>query len=233
MFKIDNVIILAAGRGSRMLDLCDETPKPLLEINKKCIIEKIIENFIKRNFCNITIVVGYLKEKFYYLKEKYNIKILENDDWLKYNNISSINSVKDELGNTLIINADVIIDNNYVIPLEYEYPVTFAEFNENLNEWSIDVDDKNNIIKFNTKPIKFKGYFQREITVINKKISNLIRKQINDFDWNLHYEHLVLEICKKNNISFKIFPVDKFSIYDIDNKHEYLKIVGKYDKNSL
>jgi NDP-sugar pyrophosphorylase family protein len=73
-------IILAAGRGSRLSPLTDSTPKALLPINNKPIIEHLIE-LLPSSVDEVIIVVKYLKEEFYrYFENKENITIVEQGD---------------------------------------------------------------------------------------------------------------------------------------------------------
>lgn len=80
--KIENAIILAAGRGSRMLDITNDIPKPLLisTINDKTFIENIIESLQLANIKEIIIVVGYKSDKFEFLKKNYNVKLIKNNN---------------------------------------------------------------------------------------------------------------------------------------------------------
>ncbi len=56
-------MILAAGRGERMRPLTDTTPKPLLKVNEKCLIEFHLENLVKAGFHNIVINHAWLGEQ--------------------------------------------------------------------------------------------------------------------------------------------------------------------------
>ena len=62
------VIILAAGEGTRMRPLTTDTPKPLLDISGKKIIERIIES-LPDEIDEVVINVDYLKEKLLILRE--------------------------------------------------------------------------------------------------------------------------------------------------------------------
>ena len=63
IIKTNRVIIMAGGKGERLMPLTENTPKPLLTIKEKPIVQYIIEAFIKYGFENITLSVGYKSEK--------------------------------------------------------------------------------------------------------------------------------------------------------------------------
>lgn len=72
-----DAVILAAGKGTRLLPLTSSIPKPLIKIDGKPIIEHIIADLSKNNFKNIYIIVNHLKEKIISfvnsIKTKYSI----------------------------------------------------------------------------------------------------------------------------------------------------------------
>lgn len=58
--RCERVILMAGGLGSRLKERTVHTPKPLLTIGGKPILETIIQNFIEYGFSNFTISLGYL-----------------------------------------------------------------------------------------------------------------------------------------------------------------------------
>ena len=58
-----SVLLLAAGRGQRMLELTDNTPKPLLKVGQKSLIEHHVLSLAALGFSNIVINLAYLGEQ--------------------------------------------------------------------------------------------------------------------------------------------------------------------------
>lgn len=59
---ISKAVILAAGRGTRMKELTDEVPKPMLEVQGKPILHSIIDGLVENGVRSFLIVVGWRKE---------------------------------------------------------------------------------------------------------------------------------------------------------------------------
>lgn len=139
-YLVDNAIIMAAGTSSRFAPLSHEIPKALIEVRGEVLIERQIRQLQEAGIPEIYIVVGYKKEQFYYLKEKFKINIIENNEYLVRNNHSSIYAAKRFLKNSYICSAD-----NYFVenPFEKEvedsyYAALYAE--KETNEWCMSED---------------------------------------------------------------------------------------------
>ena len=74
-------ILLAAGMGTRLRPLTLDTPKSLIEVNGRPLLERQIEFLRERGVEEIIVVTGYLAEKFDYLKDKYGVKLVNNDKY--------------------------------------------------------------------------------------------------------------------------------------------------------
>ena len=93
-------ILLAAGMGTRLRPLTLDTPKSLIEVNGRPLLERQIEFLRERGVEEIIVVTGYLAEKFDYLKDKYGVKLVNNDKYDIYNNIYTMYLVREYLENT-------------------------------------------------------------------------------------------------------------------------------------
>ena len=65
-----DAVIMAGGKGERLRPLTEKTPKPLLKVGDKCIIDYNIDNLIQCGVEHISVTVNYLKEQ---LEEHYEL----------------------------------------------------------------------------------------------------------------------------------------------------------------
>ena len=78
-YKVNNAVILAAGMSTRFAPLSYEKPKGLLNVKGEVLIERQIKQLHSVGIKDITLVVGYMKEKMFYLEEKYGVEIVVID----------------------------------------------------------------------------------------------------------------------------------------------------------
>ena len=140
-----NAIIMAAGTASRFVPLSAERPKALLDVKGEILIERQIRQLQEAGISDITIVVGYKAEMFEYLKEKFGVSIVLNEDYYRYNNTSSVIRVLDKLGNTYICSSDNYFPENVFMedPSQSYYSALYAE--GETNEYCLTIDAKDNI----------------------------------------------------------------------------------------
>ena len=105
MIKI-TAIILAAGKSNRFAPFTYEKPKGLFRVKGEVLIERQIEQLREAGIDEIYIVVGYMKEKFFYLEQKYGVTLIVNNDFGTKGNLYSIYVAREHLANTYICCAD-------------------------------------------------------------------------------------------------------------------------------
>ena len=102
-----NAVILAAGFGMRMVPINLETPKAFLEVKGEVLIERQIRQLHEAGITDITVVVGFMKEKFEYLIDEVGVRLVVNRDYSSKNNLFSMNLVADRLGGTYVVPCDI------------------------------------------------------------------------------------------------------------------------------
>ena len=122
MHKVKRAIIMAAGMGKRLLPLTLQTPKPLIKVNGITMIESLINGFHENGIFDIYIVVGYRKEAFEFLVDKYKgVTLIENPYYKTCNNISSLYVAREYLEDVIIADGDQVICNSKVLESDFEH----------------------------------------------------------------------------------------------------------------
>ena len=62
MSQVKKAVILAAGRGTRMKEITDELPKPMVKVKGMPILESIVRGLVFNGITDFLIVVGWRKE---------------------------------------------------------------------------------------------------------------------------------------------------------------------------
>lgn len=145
--RIDNAVILAAGMSTRFVPLNYEKPKGLLEVKGEVLIERQIRQLKEKGIDEIIIVVGYMKEKFEYLKDKYGVTLVPTDDYDKKNNYASVYAAKDYLKNTIITSSDLYFENNIFQKYAYDSYYCTIYIEGKTAERGIRTNDDDKIIK--------------------------------------------------------------------------------------
>lgn len=140
-----NAVIMAAGTSSRFVPLSVERPKGLLEVNGEILIERQIRQLQEAGVMDITIVTGDKAAMFDYLRVKFGVDTVFNEDYNRYNNTSSIIRVIDRLNDTFICCSDHYFkDNVFKEPAnESYYAARYAK--GRTGEYCLTCDNNDNI----------------------------------------------------------------------------------------
>ncbi len=105
-------IILAAGFGMRMVPINTEIPKGLMEVKGEVLIERMIRHLHEVGITDIQVVVGFMKERYEYLIDEFQVKLVVNSEYQVKNNLHSLSKVKSSLDKTYIIPCDIWSEEN-------------------------------------------------------------------------------------------------------------------------
>ena len=120
-YRVKRAVFLAAGFGSRLVPITLNTPKPLVRVKGKRIIDSLLDAVIKVGIKEIYVVRGYLSEQFDQLLYQYPmIQFIENPEYNESNNISSVYYARKCLENAYVFEADLLLYNPELIT-KYQY----------------------------------------------------------------------------------------------------------------
>lgn len=231
-----NAIILAAGMGTRLLPYTDKKPKSLIPIKNEPIIERQIRFLNEANIENITIVVGYLAEQFEYLVEKYQVNLIYNPLYDKYNNLYSLFLARNYLDSTYIIEADVFLLENIFLKSSstnnsIEYAINRLTDQE---EWVLSFDKNMKINSFDIKVPDRIDYTLSGISYWAKNESFKLKKWIEQsIENNEGLEYMYWDsIVKDNleNIQLYMQVLEPRDCYEVDTAEQLHTLEGLIDE---
>lgn len=225
-------ILLAAGMGTRLRPLTLDTPKSLVKVNGKPILEKQIEFLKEIGIEEIIIVTGYLKEKFEYLRDKYKVTLIHNDKYNQYNNIYTMYLVREYLPDSYVIDADVYLNRNFLINNPKSSLYFSAKKLKFKNEWMLRYDDRFRINRVDVGD-GYKEYILTGISYWAEEDGKYIIRKLEDAISKGDFKDLYWDDMVKDNINdlnvflHRIKHDDSFEIdtlEDLGNLNKLLKI---------
>jgi len=209
-------IILAAGMGSRLHDVCKDKPKPLFEINGKSLLEYSLNSLNKAGIKQIDIVLGYkgemIKEKIGENYKDIKIRYAENE---LYESTGSMHSVycafKDkEPEDCLVLDADLVYNPEIISNLlksEKENIAFLTPCCGSGEETYVILDDENKIVYLSLNKKADRALIKKEIVWEFNGVAKFSKEFVNELlglhkqkmenkDFEAYYEEHALEINK-------------------------------------
>lgn len=222
------VVIMAGGKGTRLMPHTSILPKPLLPINDKSMIENIMDRFSNFGFDNFYITVNYKSELlnifFKNLSKKFKIKIVSEK--IPLGTAGALGLLKNKIKKDFfVVNCDSLINCDYSSLLNYHKQNNFdltlvvSKKNATLPYGLCKINPKGKLVKIQEKP-KIDFLANTGFYVFKKNFLNQIPKNKN-YDMNLLIDKM---LKRKKNIG--VYPVDENEWQDFGNWQEFNKYSG-------
>lgn len=230
--KIERAIIMAAGIGTRLQPVTLATPKPLVKVNGVRMIDTVIDALHKNGINEIYIVVGYLKEQFGVLKEKYNnITLIDNPYYDTCNNISSLYVAREHIHNTIILDGDQIIYNHEILSPEFNcsgYNCVWTE--DKTDEWILDVKD--GVVTHCSRTGGMKGWRLYSVSRWSNEDGKKLKRHLEiEFEekknTQIYWDDVAL-FCYPQDYKLGIYKMNDKDMVEIDNFQELINIDNSY-----
>lgn len=223
--KPKSAVILAAGFGMRMVPLNSELPKGLIEVHGEPLIERTIRHLNEAGISDIYIVVGFMKEMYDYLIDKYGVNLIVNTEYAKRNNLFSLSLATKYISDTYIVPCDIWCETNPFCGFE---PYSWYMVSDLVdNESSVRVNRKRELVSVSPSQ---GGNAMVGISYITAADSKEICEKINLLVNDPHYDGAFWEevLYQKNKMTVHAKIVHTENVVEI-NTYEQLR---ELDSNS-
>lgn len=180
-----DAVLMAGGKGERLRPLTETTPKPLLKVGDKAIIDHNIDRLISYGVKNITVTVNYLKEQIeeHFSEPRGEVKINTVREPKFLGTIGSIRFVPEFFNDTvLVMNSDLFTNINYedfylhFKEHDADMSVAAVPYNVSIPLGIFDLDGRN-IKGLKEKP-KFEYYANAGIYLIKKSALDFVPEEV-------------------------------------------------------
>lgn len=140
-YRVKRAVFLVAGVGSRLMPVTLNTPKPLVRVKGKRIIDELLDEVLALGIQEVYVVRGYLGEQFDQILSLYPmVQFLENPIYNESNYISSAMCARYLLSNAYVFEADLIIRSGLL--KRYHYTSDFlVTYQERCDDWCFKAKD--------------------------------------------------------------------------------------------
>ena len=176
-----DAVLMAGGKGERLRPLTEKTPKPLLIVGEKAIIDHNIDRLISYGVQHISVTVNYLKEQIedHFAKTHNGVQVQTVREPKFLGTIGSIKFVKEFYNDTiLVMNSDLFTNINYedfylhFMEHDAEMSVSAVPYNVSIPYGILELQGRN-ILGLLEKP-KYTYYANAGIYLIKRRVLNEI-----------------------------------------------------------
>jgi dTDP-glucose pyrophosphorylase len=228
------VVLMAGGLGTRLSPMTDDTPKPLLKVGTKPILETILENFIEFGFYRFYFSVNYradMIKNYFGDGSKWGVEIKYVHEEIRLGTAGALSLIEESPTDPLIVmNGDLLTKVNFQQLLDFHIE-TNAKATMCVRDYEYQVPygvvmvDNHRLINIVEKP-KQQFFVNGGIYVINPEILEYVPKR-EFFDMPS-----LFEVMMTMNLETVVFPIHEYWI-DIGRMDDFNRANVEYKERFL
>ena len=218
-----SAVILAAVLGMRMVPINVKTTKGIFRAKGEALIERLIKQLHEAGISDIVVIVGFMKEKYEYLIDKFHVELIVNSKYSEKNNLYSVKLAEKKLANCYIIPCDLYFKENPFSKVEFSswYMVSDCKTDES----SYRINRKYELVKSK------KGNRMIGLCYLISQDSKMIRKRIDALCSDSAYDQSFWEKALESNNKLCILAkeISDINVIEINTYEQFRTADSKSD----
>lgn len=229
--KTNKVVLMVGGLGTRLRPLTETTPKPMLEVGNKPILQTIVEKFAEYGYTNIVMCVNYkshIIQDYFEDGSKFGVNIEYIFEEQRMGTAGALSLLKNKPTEPFfVMNGDLLTNvnfehlNNYHISTNSIATMCVREYDFQVPYGVVNIKNSK-ILSIEEKPTH-KFFVSAGIYMLSPEVLDYIPKN-KFYDMPTLFEKLISE--DKNTVSF---PLREYWL-DIGRIEEYKKANDEYSE---
>ena len=229
--KVNNAVILAAGGADINAKSVYNMPKGLFMKNGETLIERQIRQLKEAGIDDITVVIGYKQELYFFLVDKWGVNLEINTD-LKKNSIYTLYVARNYLSSTYILNCDNYYEENPFSQYEFNAFHTTVYKEDAHNELVVKKNQSGRILEMfscakSGECVYGHSYIDPEFS---RRMVGYMDEEIDDFRISaMFWEEFVSRHADDLEMYVREYPAD--FLFEFDSIQEIQNIDGLFLSN--
>ena len=226
--RITTALLLAAGMGSRLQPLTDDSPKCLTEINEITILERLIRSLHAWEFERLVVVVGHLdgcvRDFLDSSASGLDVQYVRSAKYRTTNNIYSLWAARHAIQEPfLLLECDLVFDDVLLGEMLEPDRIAISRILPWMNGTTVSLDHSHRVIRFHMG----KDQPPDELThkTVNMysfsrpswhRVTRRLERHISSGRVNGYYESVFAEMIAEGDLSFEAVFFDDQRWYEVD-----------------
>jgi choline kinase len=233
--RIRTALLLAAGTGSRLQPLTEDSPKCLTEVNETTILERLVRGLRAWEFERLVVVVGYLDS---YIRDfldssttGLNIEYVYSEKYRTTNNIYSLWTARHAIQEPfLLLECDLVFDDVLLGEMLEPDRIAVSRILPWMNGTTVSLDHSDQVLCFHlSKDLPADRVIHKTVNMYSfsrsswRRVTQRLEQYISAGRVNGYYEAVFAEMVAEGELSFEAVFFDDQRWYEIDTLEDLHK----------